>query len=570
MKKAAYFEKLESAKNWLDLETKTFSENCKVQMKEIISLIKQQFNVNFQSIQSLEQNIIVNEQQSETREIDSFIYDYDQKRFISTKFEINLTKNKEVIYIKDGSILRVDQPKNFQWEKDVMRNIEQITNLQWEGDYDENNKKIGKWTASFKNVKDIGGYYNDDGKKQGKWKEIFQNYWSQIIAYEVGEYLDDQRIGIWKYNFQEKDMGGGEYNQIGQKQGKWVELSIYTSFVSQVTYHGEYGMNGQKKGKWEIKYDGQKIGGGSYEEQEGISKKSGKWIEFIDGFTDNYQITFNGEYNKKGEKKNQWEIQSKRKAAIFSTSNQIGGGWYGDLEGASNKIGKWIEIREGVNDSTKLTYNGEYSMKGQKMGKWDIFYKGKQIGGGKYEEQEGGSKKIGQWIDLRDGFFNKSQIIYKGEYNNKGEKKGRWDTLYCFAGEKEYQIIGGGQYDEQVNGSKKFGEWIDIWECFGQNREVTYQGQYNMKGQKKGKWDILFREQRENEAIIIGGGQYEEQDGGSRKVGMWIEISDEFRSNNQIAYSGEYDTTGKKIGTWNQIEQKANLFGSKRLSKITK
>ncbi|CAD8067350.1 unnamed protein product [Paramecium sonneborni] len=567
-KKDAYFKKLENAKNQLDLETKKFSENCIIEIKDIISIIKQQFNVNFLSIQSLEQKSMINEEGKETKEIESFIFDFDQKRYICTKFEINLTKDKDLIYTKDGSILRIDKSKNSFWQKDVMTNLEQIAYLQWEGEYNKNDIKIGKWTAIFKGVKDIGGQYNNEGKKQGKWKEIFQNYWSQTIGYEVGEYFNDQRIGIWKYIFQEKEMGGGEYNQIGQKLGKWIELSTNTSYFSLVTYDGEYGMNGQKKGKWKIKYDGQKIGGGTYEEQEGVQKKNGKWIELIEGFTDNYQVIYNGEYIK-GDKKGKWEILSKRKG-IFSKYSQIGGGWYNDLEGSQNKIGNWIEIREELNDSRKITYNGEYSMKGQKKGRWDIIYKGKQIGGGLYDEQEGSQKKIGMWIDLREGFYNYSQIIYKGEYNNKGQKIRRWDIMYCFAGEKDYQLIGGGLYDEQINGSKKIGEWVDIWECFGYNREIIYQGQYNIKGQKKGQWDILFREYRGNEPILIGGGQYDEQDGGSRKIGMWVEISDEFRFNNQIAYSGEYDTAGKKVGKWDQIDLKGNNFGNKRKSKLMK
>ncbi|CAD8112037.1 unnamed protein product [Paramecium sonneborni] len=63
-----------------------------------------------------------------------------------------------------------------------------------------------------------------------------------------------------------------------------------------------------------------------------------------------------------------------------------GGGWYKD----GKKQGKWIELDENFSMMSQVTYNGEYSMKCMKVGKWDIgccdswntAYK--QIGGGTY------------------------------------------------------------------------------------------------------------------------------------------------------------------------------------------
>ncbi|CAD8151604.1 unnamed protein product [Paramecium pentaurelia] len=51
-----------------------------------------------------------------------------------------------------------------------------------------------------------------DGKKQGIRKETIQNYWNKNQVYLLGEYVNDQRQGLWRYIFDGKQIGGGEYN----------------------------------------------------------------------------------------------------------------------------------------------------------------------------------------------------------------------------------------------------------------------------------------------------------------------------------------------------------------------
>ncbi|CAD8123590.1 unnamed protein product [Paramecium sonneborni] len=557
IKKQTYFQKLDQAKNWLEVEIKSFNDRCKNEMKEIVQIMKQEFNVNFQSIQL--QQIIPNEQKEkqkqEIKEIRSYIYDIHYKRYINTKFDI-IYKEKEVVYIKDGAIMRTDL-LNYQ-PYEILTNLEQIKFFEWVGQYGNQGQKIGKWRAKLKNefVEGLGGEYKNDGKKTGQWKEIFQNYWSESIGYEFGEYSNDNRVGNWKYIYKGKEIGGGQYNQKGQRFGKWIELSINSSKQSLVTFISDYNELGQKIGKWEIKQEGEKIGGGLYVKlEEGGIIKSGKWIVLSEGFTDNFQVTYCGEYNTKGGKKGRWELMEKGEH-FYSKYNQFGGGWYDEQEGCSIKVGQWIEIRDGCNDSRKLIFSGQYNEKGQKKGKWDIIYKGKIIGGGQYQEQENGSKKIGDWTDVHEGFYEKIQIIYKGKYNLRGQKQGKWDTFSVLL-DWQTEPIGGGLYDDQVRGSIKIGNWIELWDQYGYTKEILQVGQYDEKGQKIGRWQFnTFCKD------VSGGGCYEVYEGVSKKNGSWVEFSQDFKLQNQVAFSGEY-CEGKKVGKWDVI--KWDLFNNKQI-----
>ncbi|CAK94689.1 unnamed protein product (macronuclear) [Paramecium tetraurelia] len=228
-----------------------------------------------------------------------------------------------------------------------------------------------------------------------------------------------------------------------------------------------------------------------------------------------------------------------------------GGGQYNfNDEKGLYKIGRWIELSDIFTSDSQVTCNGPYK-NGQKFGRWDIFWREETrspfqlIGGGQYDDDDGkGSIKIGIWIELRERFKQDSQVTYKGQYRY-GQKVGRWDVCY-----KE-QICGGGEYDIKNNGcSYKIGNWIELSDEFREYSQVTYQGKYNY-GEKIGKWDIyhkFYNDGWKNEKI--GGGSYESNENGcSLKTGKWVELSEGFRNFYQITYQGEYHK-GKKIGMW--------------------
>ncbi|CAD8214921.1 unnamed protein product [Paramecium octaurelia] len=139
------------------------------------------------------------------------------------------------------------------------------------GWYDTQGMKHGKWISLHENynyncqVLDAGSY--NHGIKQGRWDvKTIQFYEHDVLTYS-----------FWpKDNFYK--IAGGYYEN-GVKLGKWIDLDENYNYNMQILYEGEFN-NDLKKGKWEMmKHHNsfiKKIGGGQYN-QEGI--KNLKWIE---------------------------------------------------------------------------------------------------------------------------------------------------------------------------------------------------------------------------------------------------------------------------------------------------
>ncbi|CAD8095098.1 unnamed protein product [Paramecium sonneborni] len=402
---------------------------------------------------------------------------------------------------------------------EIQNNMDQIQNLSWQGQYSKSKLKVGKWMVYWNNefLKNVGGYYME-GQKQGLWKDLFLNYCDQNLAFEIGEYENDLRIGNWNYIWLENKICGGLYNKYGQKQGKWVEFDKRFGINRQVLYKGEYNFQGIKIGRWDIMY---------------------KCCEYFENEDEEYK--------------------------------QIGGGIYG-LGDGQIKIGRWIDLWDNFEIKREITLNGVYNMKGMKVGKWSIACKKKQMqklddGGGIYGEGEG-EIKIGRWIEQWENFGWDREVTFEGEYNMKGMKIGRWDIWFVwFSGfSKKKFICGGGSYGE---GQIKIGRWVDLWENFGQHRVVTCLGEYNMKGEKVGRWDIIHRgKQMCILQYFSGGGSYAEGED-QIKIGKWVEVEifQDFRGSNFITYNGEYNMKGIKIGTWVQNGEKKDEMEIQYLKK---
>ncbi|CAD8131101.1 unnamed protein product [Paramecium sonneborni] len=165
-----------------------------------------------------------------------------------------------------------------------------------------------------------------------------------------------------------------------------------------------------------------------------------------------------------GMKIGKWEINSKHKI--------IGGGNYNEK---GQKFGQWIEIDEKKYwEYCQLLYFGNYQ-DGIKVGIWETHFclftnDIRTIGNGTYDEN---GIKVGQWTEVSETFWEKSQVIYKGQYEN-GIKSGRWNEYFCE--NKQNQLIGGGMYDQ--NGVK-FGRWIEMHEYFSSQLQIIYVGTYS-------------------------------------------------------------------------------------------
>ncbi|CAD8214783.1 unnamed protein product [Paramecium pentaurelia] len=201
-----------------------------------------------------------------TQEFESIVWDetYTYPKQIKTKFQIKVTKGGIKYTTIDGSIHRIDDFTNIQDNPQFWVNMEQIKYCQWQGEYQENIKKIGKWTMTWNGnlLKDVGGQYSDSGQKIGQWKEIIKNYQNSAQAYEIGSYFNNVKTGLWKVIYNDKEIGEGSYNEFAVKNGKWIELSdTFWKYQSQVTLHGEY-KKGTKVGQWDIYY--QEVGNSIY------------------------------------------------------------------------------------------------------------------------------------------------------------------------------------------------------------------------------------------------------------------------------------------------------------------
>ncbi|CAD8094004.1 unnamed protein product [Paramecium sonneborni] len=418
--------------------------------------------------------------------------------------------------------------KNGKW---VELSDDFIHNITFFGEY-KNGKKIGRWDICYHGEKIGGGQYDQErNQKNGQWIELCDKFNEQNQVTFRGEYKNDQKIGRWDVYYFGEQIAGGEYDsEQNLKDGNWIELWDVFNEECQVTFRGEYKKD-KKIGRWDIYYFTEQIAGGEYD-QENI--KNGKWIELINVLKNQYQVTFIGEY-KNGKKIGQWDI--------YHFKQQIGGGFY-DVE-QSYKKGKWIELSDRFNDQCQITFSGQYK-KDKKIGIWDTFYFGEKLGGGSYDDEQ--SYKKGKWIELSDRFNDQTQIIMKGEYHS-GQKMDRWDIYLRDPYDNEkFELIGGGQY---VDGSQKIGNWIDLGDGFCYSNQVTYHGQYK-NGQKILRWEIYFRSFTNQKFQKIGGGEYSEELK-NQKHGNWVELIEQidgFYNMSQVTFSGEYKI-GNKVGIWN-------------------
>ncbi|CAD8129028.1 unnamed protein product [Paramecium sonneborni] len=503
------------------------------------------------------------EWKEQTIEKEVGIYNQNKQRIEKIIIQIKFTSDQQIIYQRNGAILRIEQVHDVFENPDIFNNMDQIKYLSWQGQYNLNKKKDGKWIITWdKNIlQNVGGQFKN-GQKQGQWKDLFLNYYKQANIFETGKYYNNLRIGQWYYIFQDAKIGGGFYNQDSLKQGLWVELDEGFYCGKRVAYNGEYQSNGMKVGRWNTMYGNRfenkfkQIGGGSFD-KEGNQKKIGKWIELDEGFDYNKKVTYIGEYNMNGKKIGIWEIMydkwgnrdSQQMQKQLKYRDQSGGGSY-DQEGNQKKIGKWIELDEGFYGNKKVTFNGVYNMNGIKIGRWDTMYEGVQIGGGTYD-QSGNQKKIGKWVELDKEFDNFKKVIYAGEYNVNGNKTGSWNILHFQDNKKEFKQIGGGSYDKEGS-QKKIGKWIELDEKFSNNNQVIYNGEFNLNCMKVGRWEILYHQYydfNEKGYQQIGGGSYD-QEGYQKKIGKWIELDQEFKYGKQITHNGEYNMNGMKINRW--------------------
>ncbi|CAD8157806.1 unnamed protein product [Paramecium pentaurelia] len=375
----------------------------------------------------------------------------------------------------------------------------------FQGEY-QDNLKIGQWKKFNRYGRTFQMCENLNYDLQGK--QIYQSGKNSQVMF-AGEFRNGKKVGRWDTFYTQfmhnpfKLIGGGEYEQVNQgdslKIGKWNELSDGFYGQSQIIYNGEY-KNGNKVGSWDITFrkkenkSFQYIGGGKYVYMEEVgSIKIGKWRELSERFYNGSQVIQVGDYIN-GQKIGRWNLNFRKDEQ--DNFEIIGGGLYDiNKELGSIKIGSWIELSDGFYKEAQFTYNGSYQ-NNKKFGKWDIMYRQEgyqfeKIGGGSYSIIKGlDSVKTGKWVELSDGFFSKSQVIFQGEYMN-GVKYGKWDILFRNKISEPFNLIGGGSYDfGEKLGSIKNGRWVEQTDDYGYGiglSEAFHIGEYK-QGKKVGRW----------------------------------------------------------------------------------
>ncbi|CAD8192682.1 unnamed protein product [Paramecium octaurelia] len=382
----------------------------------------------------------------------------------------------------------------------------------------------------------------------------------------IGDYNNSQKqVDATMMLDQKQDYGKSQVRVIGCKN-----IVIKTNRKVQIYEVGFY-FNHLRVGRWSLIMNADLIGGGYYNLH---GQKHGKWREISDDFTNQCLVIEDGEY-KNGKKVGIWEIFLSQKEIInlnLCKISQIniqqfsGFGQYFDQgEADSAKDGKWYELGKGFSEYSQITLFGSYK-RGKKIGYWRVKQDKQLIEGGGYEELNGQQEvKNGKWIETVDGDHS---IIYTGEYRNN-QKIGRWEIFSKIGFNKTLWLVGGGTYNfQQEQGSVKKGKWIELHDKFRKECQVTYTGEYR-NNKKIGQWDTFYYDGRNNN-IQIGGGTYREKD--FIKIGIWIELSENFQEYSEVTYCGEYQNNNK-VGRWdiwykNHYDQKNEQIGGGTYSEV--
>ncbi|CAD8066186.1 unnamed protein product [Paramecium primaurelia] len=461
------------------------------------------------------------------------------------------------LYKKNNQIIKIEHIEN-----EIMLNIEQIKYLSWKGNYDLLGRKIGVWNANWKGQDiGIGGLYDTKGYKIGIWKESLMQYSHSCQTICSGEYKNGMRFGRWdilfktKYMEEIKIIGGGFYNDHGMKEGIWEELFDNFSINNQVIQVGQY-RQGQKFGKWSIlfrEYSNFKfkyVGGGMFEQD----KKIQQWTELDQYYGKDNEIIQVGCY-KEGIKIDRWDIKYREDSD--KQFQILGGGEYDDK---GIKIGQWKQINNHFSKDNQIILIGNYR-KGKKFGRWDTYYKQSSqfqlIAGGDYDDA---GLQIGNWIEIDEFFKSKHcQFTLIGQYQD-GKKVGRWDILSIQNRNSDQYLVqiymqyfcAGGNYNLQ---GQKFGKWIELDYRSSKQLQFLDGGEY-INGKKEGLWVSQIQEKQKFQIELVIGGEYQ----ADVKTGKWIEFADSFNYDCQVIEVGVYKN-GNRSYRWdvqyrNQQEQK--------------
>ncbi|CAD8173472.1 unnamed protein product [Paramecium octaurelia] len=363
-----------------------------------------------------------------------------QNRLMKTSFHLITKTNGDKLYQQNGETLKIE--KNIVGSKrndQVLLNIEQMKYLEFQGQYGINGYKYKQWNYLWKGKQVGGGNFNILGQKEGKWIDLCDDFWDNKQIFEEGDYQGDNRIGDWIISQKSQKIGGGAY-EMGLKIGKWIELSRGYCDDFQTTQNGEY-KNGKKVGQWDILQDNGKEVVGSMMQLAMRQKQESGLILIKDFPGIPKQLTL--ENIKMGKK---WVNGIFGIKALFQISkiNRLEVGHMMRLVMSQRQGSGLIQLRNFVminkqhlrvyiNMVRKLV-NGKLGIKKKDQINQIQICKN-NLYSAVYNNIISGigfydnDQKVGKWTDIMNVFTYYSQLIYQGEYKN-GKKIGKWQIKY--------------------------------------------------------------------------------------------------------------------------------------------
>ncbi|CAK63992.1 unnamed protein product (macronuclear) [Paramecium tetraurelia] len=423
-----------------------------------------------------------------------------------------------------------------------------------------NKQSLMKKQCKIRIFKNSGGGEFQNGEKVGNWKEIHEKFCRDLQIIEKGNYKMGKKFEQWDVSFKNQKIGGGKYNQKGDKIDKWIELHecynvqdlfYYSTRYSRVFYSGRYN-EGKKIGRWIIKDNDETIGGGEYRD----GNKQGQWTEISGNFQNSsalqisYGAYFKGSYER-GQKQGLWTFQFDKRQQYYTKITREPQGEY--IEGL--KHGNWTELSTNFNENEQIVAKGEYQ-RGFRIGDWKIIrnaemmFKKLQILVVEELMTMEGRKVVGLnqmriLISIQKNQKHRSIILLKGGYNSQGLKFGEW-SIYDGLVNGNQNIIGGGFYNDK---QLKNGIWVEIYDGCKDSR-ILFKGQYQ-NGIRVSEWHILETKTNnkmynQNHILSSGGGKFDDL---GRKNGSWIELDINYFLNRKVRYEGNY-CSGRKSGVW--------------------
>ncbi|CAD8057983.1 unnamed protein product [Paramecium sonneborni] len=311
----------------------------------------------------------------EIEQIECTIWDSLNYKFKKITILIKFNEEKEVSYIQNGQIIRIEQNR-----LNIFNGVE-IT--------DRTLKKLidGQEVGIKQPLKMLV-----DITLLLERKKVYGRSQAKIIKGMMFKSMKLENTSIIREEEHES-----LYMIINKQEEEIIIIKVkkMEDGLNQVkTFKSEY-INGKKYGIWDILYKRNAnksfklIAFGFYDQQNNFidSIKIGRWIEPDDGFWNLSQVINIGEY-KYGKKVGLWDI--KYRISDNQSFQIIGGGYYKQLEDnsvlGSFKNGQWIELTDGFWRDKQVTYYGEY-LNGYKVGKWDIYYNNQETEQNEYMQE---------------------------------------------------------------------------------------------------------------------------------------------------------------------------------------